>query len=44
MEKIELPKCSLDNEGNVTCKVSKTTFDAVQKLGKNPKRLLLEIE
>jgi len=43
-EKIDLPKCSLDNEGNVTCKVSKTTFDAVQKLGKTPKRLLLEIE
>jgi len=41
---IELRRCQLDPDGNITCKVPKSVFDLVQKLGIKPKRLLLEIE
>lgn len=41
---IELRRCQLDLDGNITCKVPKSVFDSVQKLGIKPKRLLLEIE
>lgn len=43
-KKFELQRCSLDAEGNVTCKIPKSVFDSVQQLGVKPKRLLLEIE
>jgi len=42
--KIDLPKCHLEADGNVVCKVPKSTFDSIQKSGTKPKRLLLEIE
>jgi len=41
---IELRRCQLDPDGNITCKVPKSVFDSVQQLGVKPKRLLLEIE
>ena len=43
-QQLELQKCSLDTNGNVSCKVSKTIFNEIQKLGKNPNRLVLEKE
>jgi len=43
-EEIALERCSLEQDGTVTCKIGKAKFDGIQSLGIKPKRIVFEIE
>jgi len=41
----EIPlKCSIDKNGDVTCNVTKETFDEIQKNEIKPKKIVFEID
>jgi len=43
-DEIPMKKCSLEADGNVTCKINKKTFNDIQRRNIKPKRVIFEIE
>lgn len=43
-QSITLPKCSLEADGTVACKIDKTKFNEIQRMNIKPKRIIFEIE
>lgn len=41
---IKMQKCSIEVDGNVTCKITKPAFSEMQKQNIKPKRVILEID
>jgi len=41
---IKMQKCSIEADGNVTCKIAKSAFNEMQKQNIKPKRIILEID
>lgn len=41
---IKMQRCSLEEDGNVTCKIDKQTFNELQQRNIKPKRVIFEID
>ena len=41
---IPLPKCEIEADGTVACKIDKTKFNDIQRMNIKPKRVIFEIE
>ena len=43
-KEIKMQKCDIETDGNITCKITKSAFNEMQKQNIKPKRVILEID